>query len=158
MVKRRRVEQARPLKGKDEEDALLGDDDWEDESGGSDVSSEGEEEVKETEAEARLRLEKEYLARLAAIERKGDEGGVDDEEEEGDGVHDAVAKRLHEEVLASKGALFRIYSDKFQDYDLGSNVRSYRGHKVCFQGWNTTRKCSLVSSWACHRAPPLQWH
>lgn len=101
-------------------------------SGGPGARAGGEdEEEPETADQKRVRLAKEYIRRV-----RGDvkERGAEDEDgsgEEDDGTHGAVASRLADDVLASRGDLQLAVAKQVAKVAFTSaDVTAYRGHQV----------------------------
>ena len=97
------------------------------------MSSDEEEEFSETADEKRLRLAKEYLAKIDAMKKRGGESDDDDEEEEERGEEgedeDEVDRILRRDALEKKGRLHSKFALQLKDAKLDT-PRIMRGHKV----------------------------
>lgn len=103
--------------------------------GAADASDKGDG-VKETAEQKRIRLGKEYLARLADLERDADGDADSDAESDAgsaaggvDGIEERIARRLQEDVQAQRGRSFRNVAPALRGAPLGP-IRQHRGHKV----------------------------
>lgn len=92
--------------------------------------------AKETAEQKRIRLGKEYLARLAEVERDADEDADSDPDSGAeaavggrDGIEERIARRLQEDVQTQRGRGFRNVAPALRGAPLGP-VRQHRGHKV----------------------------
>jgi hypothetical protein len=109
------------------------------EEGGSDSDGSGggagaageEEEEPETADQKRVRLAKEYIRRVRGDFKEQAGGGEDSGEDDDPGTHGAVASRLADDVLASRGDLQLAVAKQLTKVTLTSaDVTLYRGHQV----------------------------
>ncbi|XP_065058809.1 U3 small nucleolar RNA-interacting protein 2-like isoform X1 [Rhopilema esculentum] len=125
------LKKRKPTPAKNEKDDEIGSDSdiaSESEQGNDDLESDSS--IEETAQEKRLRLAKDYIAKL---EREESQKALDDQVD-----RDAIAHRLQEDVLSEKGILQKQLAEKFSGYDDAS--------KKCFKGHRLSVTCVAVSS------------
>ncbi|KAK8792023.1 hypothetical protein WA158_005400 [Blastocystis sp. Blastoise] len=90
-----------------------------------------EEEVQETVEEAKLRMAKEYLAKIKQEEGSNKAGSDEegDDDEDSDDLDNLVEKRLEQDVQEKRGNVFTTYADKLDSTSFGKSS-FYTGHHL----------------------------